>query len=65
MTFLRNLSGSKTVLKLKPVWESMLEDALLPEQVITLSATNPATNQASCQLSSLRTFYDCIGDKYR
>lgn len=42
MSFLKRRA---TPVKVQPPWESILGDAPLPQQVITLPVTNPVTNQ--------------------
>jgi hypothetical protein len=45
MAFLRRSKAS--VGKPLPAWESILADAPLPQQVITLQVTNPLTSQVA------------------
>lgn len=45
MAFLRRSLQGRTPCKAPAAWEPILSEAPLPQHVITLPVTNPATNQ--------------------
>lgn len=59
MTFLRRSLQGRSTSKAPASWEPILSEAPLPQQIITLPVTNPATNQVQLFASLALVLFHC------